>query len=95
MREPGSPDLPDYSDPLDWRTGRSEALGPGHGQVARVVVRDGLVGAGRVGALAFGALALGSIVLAGVRGEGALMPVGRTLRQAAPFARHANVSLFE
>jgi hypothetical protein len=63
MREPGSPDLPDYSDPLDWRTGRSEALGPGHGQVARVVVRDGLVGAGRVGALAFGALALGAFAI--------------------------------
>jgi hypothetical protein len=63
MREPGSPDLPDYSDLPDWRTGRVEALGPGHGQVARVVVRDGLVGAGRVGALAFGALALGAFAI--------------------------------
>ena len=42
MPEPGSPDFPDYP---DWKTGRAEALSPSHGQVARVVVRDGLVGA--------------------------------------------------
>lgn len=60
MPEPGSPDFSDYP---DWSTGRAEALGPGHGQVARVVVRDGLVGTGRVGALAFGALALGAFAI--------------------------------
>ena len=57
MPEPASPDAP------DWAMGGAEALGPGHGQVALVVVRDGLVGAGRVGALAFGALALGAFAI--------------------------------
>lgn len=45
---------------------RVEALEASHGHVARIVVRDGLVGAGRVGALAFGALALGAFAIGAV-----------------------------
>ena len=45
---------------------RVEALDASHGHVARIVVRDGLVGAGRVGALAFGALAVGAFAIGAV-----------------------------
>jgi hypothetical protein len=60
--------------------GRAEALGPGHGQVARIVVPDGLVGAGRVGALAFGALAL--VKIADL--EVGTLRVGQITRPNAP-----------
>ena len=77
MPEPGSPDFADYP---DWKTGRAEALSLSHGQVARVVVRDGLVGAGRVGAPAFGeirSLKIADLTVGTLR-------VGQITRPSAP-----------
>jgi len=76
MPEPASPDAP------DWAMGGAEALGPGHGQVARVVVRDGLVGAGRVGALKLGRGEIRSLKIADL--EVGTLRVGQITRPNAP-----------
>ncbi len=82
MPEPGSPDALDRPDCPDWMKGRAEALGPGHGQVARVVVRDGLVGAGRVGALKLGRGEIRSLKIADL--EVGPVRVGQITRPNAP-----------
>ena len=76
MPQPASPDAP------DWAMGRAEALGPGPGQVARVVVRDGLVGAGRVGALKLGRGEIRSLKIADL--EVGTLRVGQITRPNAP-----------
>ena len=70
MPEPASPDAP------DWAMGRAEALGPGPGQVARVV------GAGRVGALKLGRGEIRSLKIADL--EVGTLRVGQITRPNAP-----------